>query len=389
MTDAHYRDELKQACADQLTADGHLHGWLRTAFAIVPREAFVPDRVWWPVMGPDGTFPVRDRTADPRAWLEAVYDPHRPLITQMDDHLDPSAGPAAGRFSSSISAPDIVCPMLHHLDVPGGHGVLEIGTGSGYNAAMLCERVGSSNVITVEIDERIVHHARQSLYAAGYRPHVRCGDGTRQVHGAAPFDRVIATASTRAIPYAWIEGTVPGGAILAPHATTTGPSGLVLLRVDEAGAAAGRFVELVDFMPLRGQVSQGDAVARLRESTWDAAETATVEGDLGNLGDNRNGLFALWARHPTLRAARNPEGTWWLSSTDLTSWAAARPRPDGESFRVKRHGPHDLFAELAEGAEWWRVSGWPEVARFGLTVTGEGETVWLDSPGRPVAAGLG
>ncbi|MFI9239128.1 methyltransferase domain-containing protein [Streptomyces sp. NPDC053079] len=371
----------KRTCADALAQRGHFAAaWVARAFDAVHREAFVPDRVWWPESGEDGMFPVLDRTAEPEAWLAAVYDPHRPLITQVEDRLTPAAGPARGRFSSSVSAPDVVCDMLGHLQLEEGHTVLEIGTGSGYNAALLCERVGPSDVTTVEIDRQLAHRAEEALRSAGYRPDVRCADGERPSGGSHPYDRVIATASTWRIPYPWVEQVKAGGAILAPRACATGADGLLFLRADGDGGAAGRFLGTVSFMRLRGRFADGSTVATVRDSTWDAAETVTRETGPEDLADDADALFALAMRCPDLRVSRNDIGTWWLSSADATSWAAARPGPDG-TYRVKRWGPRDLFTELLGAARWWRDAGRPGITRFGVTVTADGETVWLDAPG--------
>ncbi|UNO40373.1 methyltransferase domain-containing protein [Streptomyces sp. MST-110588] len=392
-------EPYKQRCTEELARCGAFpSGWLRLAFSIVPREVFTPDQVWWPEVGDDGLCPVLDLSEDPDAWARAVYDARHPLITQMDGSLTPASGPAAGRFSSSISAPAVVLGMLGHLALDGTHRVLEVGTGSGYNAALLCELVGSDLVDTVEIDGALAARARVALRAIGYHPQVHHDDGAHLPPQAGPYDRIIATASTTHVPYSWVERLDDGGAILVPRHTTTGPDGLLFLRDTRHGTVSGHFVDLVDFMPLRGQEPVTDAVAALRTSTWGEAKTTTIEADLDlsldiglgrdrDLGNDREhaGLFAVSMRRPDLRASRNDDGTWWLSSPDVSSWAAARQRADG-TYRVKAYGPRDLVADLADAAAWWRGAGRPEVTRFGVTVDRCGETVWLDTPDNPVSA---
>jgi protein-L-isoaspartate O-methyltransferase len=175
------RTELVRALVDA----GKLHsaGWLR-AFEQVPRHLFVPrfhryrdvDSSWETI---DGSRPEqRDE------WLAGVYsDEYLYIARDVDDPL----------ACSTSSMPSIMAEMLEALGAEAGHRVLEIGTGSGYNAALLCEMLGSANVTTVDIDARLVEAAAERLRCAGYTPTVAAGDGFHGYLENAPFDRVIAT----------------------------------------------------------------------------------------------------------------------------------------------------------------------------------------------------
>ena len=89
--------------------------------------------------------------------------------------------------------------MLEALEVTDGCRVLEIGTGSGYNAALLCERLGSEHVTSVHIDPDLVALARERLAANGYTPTL-AADGADGYPRSALYDRIIATCSVPAIP---------------------------------------------------------------------------------------------------------------------------------------------------------------------------------------------
>jgi protein-L-isoaspartate O-methyltransferase len=110
---------------------------------------------------------------------------------------------------------------------------LEVGTGTGYNAALLTHRLGAAHVTTVDVDETLVQHARSALNAAGYHPSVHTYsvhtyDGTRGFPDNVPYDRIITTCSFPRIPQAWLEQTKPGGLILCHLYTDFDAGGLVL-----------------------------------------------------------------------------------------------------------------------------------------------------------------
>lgn len=209
----------------------------REAFAAVPRHLFVP---FYYVGGAGGYERRWGESPDPRArerWLRGVYE-DVPLATRLRD----------GVLISSSSQPSLMALMLAELRVEDGDRVLEIGAGTGYNAALLSYRLGDACVTTVDLDPEITESARRHLEDAGYRPAVVTGDGARGVPERAPFDRIVATCTLTSIPPAWLAQCAPGALILAPMAT-----GLVALTVRDAGQAEGRFLRTsAFFVPLRG-----------------------------------------------------------------------------------------------------------------------------------------
>ena len=123
---------------------------------------------------------------------------HTNIVTHRDSE---------GVAISSASAAGTVAEMLQQLEVRPGHRVLEIGAGTGYNAALLARLAGpEGEVTTVDINEDVAEGARRNLTAAGYgRVRVICGDGEDGYPAAAPFDRVIVTAGAWDIPPGWLE----------------------------------------------------------------------------------------------------------------------------------------------------------------------------------------
>lgn len=125
-----------------------------------------------------------------------------------------------GTTVSSISQPTIVARMLDMLAAQPGDSVLEIGTGTGYNAALLCHIVGpAGRVISVEIDSELVSRAERALASAGY-PEVRLlrGDGRFGAPEAGPFDRIIVTAAAERVEPAWVGQLLGGGRLVLPLA---------------------------------------------------------------------------------------------------------------------------------------------------------------------------
>lgn len=111
--------------------------------------------------------------ADPEGWLELVYGDDA-IITQLDDGTtDLTTG--AGRFTSSLSASSTVVSLLELLDVEPGHRVLDVGTGTGWTAALLSRLVGSANVTSVEVDPAVSAQASANLKSTGHAPRLVVG----------------------------------------------------------------------------------------------------------------------------------------------------------------------------------------------------------------------
>lgn len=227
--------------------------------------------------GHQGRDSDSDYREDSEEWLSGVYS-RQALITQVggDDGVVEAARRGErveGTATSSSSAPTPMSLMLHALDVRDGDHVLEIGTGTGYTAALLCERLGSDNVTSVDVEAALIDAARDRLSALGYAPYLAAVDGTKGCPERAPFDRVIATVGLRRVPPAWIKQTRAGGRILVPLDRTAAGGLLALLTVTSSDTAEGRFLPDYDgFMPLRANQS-APATRVLREISPDDGES--------------------------------------------------------------------------------------------------------------------
>jgi protein-L-isoaspartate(D-aspartate) O-methyltransferase len=148
----------------------------------------------------------------------------------------------------TISQPYIVGLMSELLKLEQTHKVLEIGTGSGYQAAVLSLLAG--DVYSIEIVESLSERARQLLRETGYRVQVRTGDGYEGWPEEAPFDRIVLTAAPPEMPQALVEQLKPGGRLVAPVGPVGGVQELVVLDKDEQGQVRSMSVVGVSFVPM-------------------------------------------------------------------------------------------------------------------------------------------
>lgn len=148
----------------------------------------------------------------------------------------------------TVSQPYIVALMTELLELKGTEKVLEIGTGSGYQAAILREIV--PDVYTIEIIPKLAKTAEKRLKELGYKDiRVKCGDGYYGWHENAPFDGIIVTCGAGHIPPALIEQLSPGGRMVIP--VGKGWQKLLLVR-KRHGKVTSEFVTDVIFVPLLG-----------------------------------------------------------------------------------------------------------------------------------------
>jgi protein-L-isoaspartate(D-aspartate) O-methyltransferase len=184
-------DDLLAPYATRVTA-GVDDPAVADAFARVPRHVFVEQ-----VIGADGT-PVAPSTAD-------IYSDEA-LVTRLHD----------GWPSSSSSQPSLMARMLAALRLRPGLRVLEIGAGTGYNAALIAVITGAP-VISVEVQTEVAEQARRALDRAGIGGvRVEVADGYRGAAEHSPYDRIIATVGVGGVPPDWLDQLAPGGVIVAP-----------------------------------------------------------------------------------------------------------------------------------------------------------------------------
>ena len=177
--------------------------------------------------------------------MEAV--PREVFVAAGDRDLayrDSALGIACGQ---TISQPFVVGYMTEQLQLQKGHKVLEIGTGSGYQAAVLSRLC--AHVLTIERYRTLADTARDRLEALGYyNIEVMYGDGFDVPPGAGEFDRIIVTAAMEQIPEKLLERLLPGGILIAPIGPHHGTQTLVRMTKKDSGFERKELVD-VRFVP--------------------------------------------------------------------------------------------------------------------------------------------
>ncbi|MEH1124851.1 methyltransferase, FxLD system [Micromonospora sp. CPCC 206061] len=214
-------DALRAAMTQRLADEAVIHtNAVRDAFSAVPRHLFLPN------------------VDAPAAYAdEAVYTK--------------TAGD--GTRISAASQPRIVAMMLEQLAAQPGHRVLELGAGTGYNAALIGHMVGATgHVTTIDVDADLVDGAREHLAAAGAtNVDVVLADGALGHPNGAPHDRIIATVGAYAVPTPWLDQLTDDGRLVVPLRLRGAASrSIVFTRAGTGWRSVDS--QLAVFMPLRG-----------------------------------------------------------------------------------------------------------------------------------------
>jgi protein-L-isoaspartate(D-aspartate) O-methyltransferase len=359
----------------------------RAAFATTPRHVFVPrfyarDQYGQPRTLVDGSDPAQRET-----WLESVYR-DEVLVTRyrVVDGATMPDGQEVRVATSSASMPGIVATMLDRLQVHDGHRVLEIGTGTGYHAALLCARLGDEQVTSVEVDEATAAEAARQLAAAGHRPTLAAGDGAAGHPNGAPYDRIIATCAVTHIPTAWIDQLTDAGVIVAP---LTIQGGLAVLRKTGPGQVSGRLdKQQAYFMTMRpADPTSGESattVPRFDGPVWHT--TTSVSADLWQDPD-----FRLWLdlHRPDGRIAERVDDQGGRVGVIIYTGGGARAEVDYQRDRdgvwAVRQDAARLWDSVEAAWQSWQRYGQPDRTRIGITARADGEQfAWLDDPDGPL-----
>lgn len=364
MTDPSW-EHLARELVASIKQKGHLDDpRLQAAFTEVPRHHFVPEYLRLdadPASAPrvDGTV----GRSDPQ-YLESVYT-DQALMTQTK----PVQGqPDSFVWSSSSSMPSVMADMIEELEIEPGMTVFESGTGTGYNAAILCHLLGDDAVTTIEIDPELRRTAMKHLAELGYHP-----SSTPQT---ASYDRILATHAVDDIPPEWITLGKPGAMILTdlrpPSNSQIGAWAKLTVDDDGRGATGRLMPPRGYFMSARKVPQYADDGQRLPDLSLEehqrrAELMLSRTADLASTAfdDPAFGLY-FWRRHPDVWSWSYDGGV-TLSAVD-GSWAQVR------GTEVHLIGNRDLWAEVEQADRDWRSVGRPSLVDWTVRVTPRGHT---------------
>ncbi|PYM90257.1 MAG: methyltransferase, FxLD system [Candidatus Rokuibacteriota bacterium] len=319
-----------------------------------------------------------------------------------------------GEAVSSSSQPEIMATMLEQLGLEPGHRVLEIGAGTGYNAALMAHLVGSAGeVTTIDLDEDLVDGARAHLASAGFdRVRVELGDGALGCPAAAPFDRIILTVGAWDISPAWRRQLGRNGRLVLPLAVAGTQKSIAFAHAGDGLASLS--VRECLFMPLRGafaasppRVALGDGPG-LHLYVSDPAGVDPVAAHTlvkGAPADHSTGVRAtgseVYAGLVPWTALRESEFC-WLEATGAEADAGAVPYLYGVAGKYRSAA--GVFEGTSAGffmrppSDAYPSEPEPEPKPFELYVRGFGDgalddrlrqhaRAW-DAAGRPTSSGL-
>ena len=358
-----------------------LHPSMQEAFLQVPRHLFIDayyqgnEHVSTPITHDEKTWDH---------WLAQIYCDEA-LVTQRDEH---------GMPTSSSSQPSVMASMLEALDLHAGQTVLEIGTGTGYNAALMAKLVGDPHLVTtVDIDPTLVDLARVHIeHAVGPGMTVQTWNGLDGYVPHAPYDRIIATGCFFPVPWAWIEQLKPGGKLMMDFHGQIG-GGLLLVIKQPDGQAIGHFLNEwhhISFMRLRSMLEEGDRRHLKGYQNAPLQEQVHLSPD-----DPAYRCASHFATFKQFRRLDNSFNLWlqWIFPAVSITWrelvpgtrsamlidqktrTAAVIEPQENGLEVTVHGERLLWSDLLHAYQDWLAYGSPGLEAYTLHIYQSGRQV--------------
>ena len=199
---------------------------------------------------------IRQRQVqDPNVLTSMQTVPRHAFIRPFDSGRAYADHPVPIGLGQTISQPYIVAYMTEVLKLDPNSKVLEIGTGSGYQAAVCAEI--ARKVYTIEILEKLAGSAKKRLKELGYHNvFVKAADGYFGWEKKGPFDAIIVTCAAGLVPPPLVEQLKPGGRMILPRGSPYGSQWLVLVTKDKKGKVSSKRLMPVRFVPMTGRISK-------------------------------------------------------------------------------------------------------------------------------------
>ncbi len=341
--------------------------WIKEALFKVPRHLFI-DQYFGMKDGKDVIEVDKDHLSDEQ--LKAIYSDRGLMIREPPNH-------------SAASQPSLVLTMLEELKVEKGNRVLEIGTGSGWNAALLAFGVGDDRLVhSIDIQPDLIEAAKAHLSSAGF-PGVQlmAGDGGQGWEEKTPLDRIIVTVGSPDIPPPWCEQLAEGGFLLIPFKMRGVGDPLLRLKKQDRRLSGG-FVGWSGFMTLQGAYWTDaedplwppwnpfiDKLLSEEPATISISEPISIDC-----------LFLLYLRDVRFRILIDYERKIGFKPTMFDRESESIYVFDFEEPAITVHGDKRAVDRLVFGLEEWNRMGRPKITDFRVRLL-ESEICRLETDG--------
>ena len=347
--------------------------WIREALDKSPRHLFIQT-----IVPPKKRAPEKvDEDSPSGDHLEAIYSDEVVTIRENPSY-------------SSSSQPSLMLAMLTDLDIRPGNRVLEIGTGTGWNAALLACGTGKDDLVfSMDNQDDLVQHAGDNLTHSGFpRVNLKAGDGVHGWPENSPFDRIIVTASSRDIFIAWIKQLAEGGILLVPFriGTLADP---VLKIVKKEGMFTGNFTRWSAFTEIKTPAR--DTTEPLQQPQLDqlADQLQALSHENGFIPLPAAAADDWWHYFADLQFFLHLNG-WnfhqgWLGTNSLYMcheakmvMAYSRNQPV-----LKLFGEDEACAKVRNLSQEWGALGSPGIEKYGVRIvppeiTAKAEAEWIE-----------
>ncbi|MFD3998389.1 methyltransferase domain-containing protein [Streptomyces sp. NPDC058583] len=364
--------------------------WQRHAEGLAARISY-PESDWWaPVCATPrhelverwftpygGGWKVFDGPSDQEAWLRAAYS-DATLVTKVGTAHADRAEPGeivTGLPTSSSTLPSLVLTMLRHGRVHPGVRLLDVATGSGYSAALACERLGAHAVSTLDVDPYLTQAAAERLGRIGWQPAVVTADAEQELPGT--FDRIVSMVSMPHVPAPWLRALPTGGRLV----TTIANTGLIVAadKTDDGGALGRVEWDRASFMATRSGDDYPPALDEVFAQAREGDGAVVTESPFPVMNVMQAwevwSMLSLTAPGIEHRTGVGDDGgpmAWMLHADG--SWARAHTSRDKRITTVHQGGPRRLY-DLLDGIRWrWLEHGELPVYGARVTITPDGRT---------------
>lgn len=341
------------------------------AFLAAPRHLFVDHYYLHEEGTPNWT---RHGLEESPSWYEQVYSDEA-LVTRVDQY---------GRTLSSSSQPSVMATMLDALEIQPGMRVLEVGTGTGYNAALIASLVEDPCLVTtLDIDLDTINQAREAItQVVGEGMTIVEGDGREGYPANAPYDRIIVTASSPTVPAAWMEQLAHNGilvCVLQPGFAMLG--GLLKAQQTEA-KLKGKVVGPATFMRLHDTIYAKRTIQINSRAPLYASfslDPALFPPQL--MRENHMFAFFLYYELPDLYVFQKKEDLYFYSEASPQGYVVFRQSPVSQvELRGDRLCVCALWNRLVSAYSLWLHCGRPTITQYHFEMDNIGQSLSIHMP---------